>query len=172
MSKKNSVRPAESFREALPKIEKDDKGANVLMCPFCVPSHPILPFVPGPCGTAIEIKAIQKIYHAKYNKNMICARCHEGGGKMVLINNVFFHAHNCAPGVLTLTQEPKYSAVAKIVYNMKDGRLKKFIQDRMGKAASVDEVTPEGNKTGKVLGYFFHRSKNDNTPGISNRGTG
>lgn len=162
--KKNSIRPAVTYREALPKLEKDKNGANILMCPFCDPTHPILPFVPSACGTGIEIKAIQKIYEGKYNKDMICAKCHERGGKMVLWNNAFIHAHNCTPGVSVLAEEPKYSRVARFVYGMKEGKIKDLIQNRLGRAVAVDEVTPEGNKTGRVLGHFFHRSQNGKRP--------
>lgn len=162
MSKRNSVQPATSIRRAVPLLETEKNGSNVLMCPFCVPSHPITPFVPSGCGTVVEVLAAQTTYRAKYNKGMVCVKCGKDGGVMVRMNDAFTHNYDCTPGTTTLTAVPKFSKFAAFVFGMKDGRLKETIQGWTGVAAEVKEVTPEGERTGVILGHFFHKRKKEN----------
>lgn len=161
MSKRNSTQSPTTIRRKLPLLEKDEKGANVLMCPFCVPSHPILPFVPSGCGTLVEFQAVQTVYRAKYNDGIVCVKCGKGKGEMVKMNDAYVHNYDCVPGTTTLTVTPKFSKFAGFVFGMKDGRLKEFIQGFTGVAAEVKEVTPSGERTGVILGHFFHRKKQD-----------
>lgn len=162
MSKRSSVQQPTTIRRHVPLLEKDNHGANVLMCPFCIPSHPITPFVASGCGTVVEVQAVQTVYRAKYQKGMVCVKCGKSGGMMVRMNDAFTHSFDCTPGTTTLTAVPAFSKIATWVFKMKDGRLKEFIQGFTGVAAEVKEVTPEGERTGVILGHFFHQRKKDN----------
>ena len=157
MSKRNSNRPPYRERREMPKIENSKDGGKVLMCPFCNPSHPIMPFIPSPCGTVVEVTAVQLVFRAKYAKDMICAKCGQGGGEMVVWNEAFIHTHDCTPGTATLLVEPKYSKIAKAVFGLSDGKIKTLIQNILGEAKEVAEAKPDGKRTGKILGYFFYR---------------
>lgn len=126
------------------------------MCPFCKDSHPISPFVPSSCGTFVEVTAVQEVVRAKYNKNIKCAKCGQGGGEMVQWQNAYIHANDCTPGVRTMAEPPKYSKLAGVIYNMQAGWIKTQLEKITGKAVPVDEVTPNGTKTGVVLGHFFY----------------
>lgn len=159
MSKKQTFKPPYRQRTAVPKLTKDEHGANILLCPFCADPHPIMPFVPSPCGTTVTFYAEQTIYRAKADKRFVCAKCGQGGGEMVKWNNAFIHTPDCKPEIKTLTEPPKYSEFAKIVYTMPDGFIKNNIQKVLGKAQIVEEVTTDGQLTGTVLGYFFHKKK-------------
>lgn len=141
----------------LAPIAKMQGKEAVLYCPFCKPTHKILPGVPNPCGTFLEIQAMQTVFKAKYEKNLICLKCGQGGGEMVQYRNGFIHTHDCAPGVAALTEEPKFNRLAKIVYQIPWPALKTRIEKRVGRAMKVDEVKPDGERTGKVLGYAFFK---------------
>lgn len=154
--KKSSVQPKTTFRIEAP-IAKMEKKEAVLYCPFCKPTHRITPGVENPCGTHLEVRAVQTVYRAKYVKEMVCLKCGQGGGEMVQFRNGFIHAHDCAPGVAALTEEPKFNRFAQIVYSIPWPALKSRIEKRIGRAMQVDEVTPDGTRTGKILGYAFFR---------------
>jgi hypothetical protein len=154
--KKNSVRPRYTTRVEAP-IAKMEKNEAVLYCPFCKPTHRIAPGVETACGTRLEVRAVQMVFKAKYEKNMICVKCKQGGGEMVQFRNGFLHTHDCAPGVAALTEEPKFTPLAKVIYNLNWPAVKSKIEKRTGRAMKVDEVTPEGERTGKVLGYAFFK---------------
>ena len=156
MSKRSQIKPNTTTRTALPLVEKDKKGST-FMCPFCKPSHPISPFALSPCGTMVEVRATQEVIRARYDKKIKCAKCGEGGGDVVRWQNAYVHVHDCAPDIKTLSSEPKFSNFAKMVYNLSDGLFKRTIQRYMGRAVTVDEVTPDGKRTGVILGYFFHK---------------
>jgi len=161
MSKKQSFKPPYRQRTAVPKLTKDENGANILLCPFCADPHPIMPFVPSPCGTLVTFYAEQTIYRAKADNRFVCAKCGKGGGEMVKWNDAFIHTPDCKPEVRTLLEPPMYSQWARLVYNMHDGKIKDLIQQALGRAAVVEEVTPDGKVTGVVMGYFFHRKKKE-----------
>lgn len=107
------------------------------------------------CGTRLEVRAVQVVFRAKYQKDMICVKCGQGGGDMVRFQNAFIHADDCMPGVATFTEPPKYSKVAKLLYNF-PAFIKSIIEKKYGKIMPVDEVNPQGERTGVVLGYFFY----------------
>lgn len=157
MSKKNSVKPPYTTRKGIPKIIKDPNGNAMLLCPFCKPSHPLQPNSPAACGTILILTAEQTVIHAKYEKKLICVKCGKGGGDMVMYQNAFIHVHNCSPDVMTMTQPPKFSKRAALVYGLKWGWLKGIIERYTGRALPVDEVKQDGTRTGVVLGYFFHK---------------
>ena len=142
-------------RSSLPLVETI-KGGKVLMCPFCKPSHPVVPFQQAQCGTMIEVQAVQEVYRAKFDKRIKCAKCGQGGGEMVRWQNAFLHVIDCAPEIRTMAEPPKYSKLAGVVYNMQASWIKSQLEKFTGKAVPVDEVTPDGQKTGVVLGHFFY----------------
>jgi hypothetical protein len=107
------------------------------------------------------MRAVQTVYRAKFIKDMVCAKCGQGGGDMVRFQNAFIHVNDCSPGVVTLVEPPSLSFWARRVYFMPIW-FKSRIEKRTGRAMPVDEVLPDGQRTGKVLGYFFMKG------GISN----
>jgi len=146
-------------REAMPLTRKTKKGMDI-MCPFCSVSHPIYPNKPTPCGTEIQIKAVQYIITqgtAKKN-NVICMKCHKGtGGEMVACQNGFIHTFDCAPGTVVLSQEPKYNKMAARVFKLPT-KIRKVIEKRMGEVKEIAEIDASGNQTGNILGYFFYKN--------------
>lgn len=163
--KKKSYTPKSdtTTREAVPLLSKDGKGNAMLLCPFCTPPHPINPDSPSICGTILQVRALQTVYKPKkYGSKEVCVKCQKGGFEMVLFQGALVHTHDCTPGVVAMSTPPKYSLFAKFTYGMRDGRLKNFIQKRYGRAVPVEEVTPKGEKTGEIFGYFFNRGINGN----------
>lgn len=145
-------------RVGTPHITRDKDGAAILNCPFCVPTHPLRPDVGSACGTMLQVRAVQRVYRAKYEKHMTCVKCGKGDGEMVLFQNGFIHTHDCAPGVVALADPPKYSELAKRVHGT---RWQKLIERIYGEIMPVHEVNPDGTKTGVTIGYFFKkRGKN------------
>jgi len=154
--KKTSIKPKYTQRIEAPIAKKEKDGSASLWCPFCKPSHKILPGMEALCGTRLEVRAVQIVFKARYEKDMKCAKCGGGGGEMVRFQNAFVHTHDCTPGVATLTEPPKFSRWAAFVAKLPDS-LKNRIEKRTGKAMPVDEVTPTGERTGVVLGHFFYK---------------
>ena len=143
------------IRELPPKVEQTKKGV-VVLCPFCTPSHPILPGVINPCGTVLRVTAIQEYLtsHAtRYNK-IKCLKCGRFGGEMVRYRNGYVHIIECAPETKLLTEAPKFSRVAKHVYKL-PAKVRALIEKKTGQAKQLQEIDSEGVQTGNVLGYFF-----------------
>lgn len=153
--KKSTLKPKFTTRIEPPIAKKERDGSAGLYCPFCRPTHKILPGAESACGTRLEVRAVQMVFKAKYEKDMICAKCGQGGGEMVMFRNAFVHAHDCTPGVAILVEEPKFTRFAQIIYSIPWPALKSRIEKRTGRAMQVDEVMPTGERTGKVLGYTF-----------------
>lgn len=158
MSKKSSYKVPMTERIGQPIITRDKAGNAILNCPFCEPTHPIRPENNATCGTLLQVRAVQTVYRAKYDKRFICVKCGKGGSEMVRFQNGFIHTHNCAPGVVALEQPPKFSKFAKRVASMRPF-LRNTMEAMFGKVVPVLEVTPEGVQTGIVLGHFFKRGK-------------
>lgn len=157
MSHKKSLnRPPYTERVATPKVQKDPAGNAILLCPFCNPSHPLEAGSASACGTILQVRAVQIVYEAKFNKNMVCVKCQKGGGKLVHFNNAFVHSHDCMPGVATFVDAPKFSKMAEIVFNLPQW-IKPTFEKYLGEAKPVEEVTETGARTGKTLGHFFWR---------------
>jgi len=164
MSKRKGFKQPVSTRSALPKVQKDEHGANILMCPFCTEPHPITPFVPAPCGTRVVVTAEQIVYRAAQDKKMICAKCHKGGGQMVLWHNAFLHIPDCDPTIRTPIEPPAFSKLAEWTYKRK-GVVRSLLEKWYGKVMAVEEVMPDGKLTGTILGYYFQKEKkNDKHP--------
>lgn len=159
MSKKHTPRPKVTNRIESPKITKDETGAAVLLCPFCNPPHTLRTDGISGCGTIIQVRAVQAVYRSNLHKDMVCVKCQKSGGDMVQFNDAFVHIADCMPGVTTITEEVQYSKFAKFVFGLRPGKLKKYLETRYGEVKSVAEVTPNGERTGKILGYFFYKKK-------------
>jgi len=157
MTKKTEPKPNFTKRVGNPTIAKDEQGNAMLLCPFCTPTHTLHPQVPSPCGTQLILTAEQVVFKAKYIKGMVCVKCKKPGGEMVRFQNAYVHTHDCAPGVMTMTIPPTYSKAAAVVHKIKVPFVKDLIERYTGKAMQVDEVTGAGERTGTVLGYFFHK---------------
>jgi hypothetical protein len=142
-------------REAPPKVEKTKKGIAI-QCPFCIPTHPILPGTESPCGTTLKVTAIQGYLssHATKNNKLHCLKCGQIGGEMIRYRGGWIHMRECAPETKLLTEIPKLSRVAKMVYKM-PAKMRFRIEKRFGAVKELQEINEEGTQTGKVLGYFF-----------------
>lgn len=150
----NGQKPEVTTRELPPKVRKLERGMQ-LMCPFCVPPHPIVPNQDAVCGTSVKVVAVQVIIPLRTvrDKGLTCAKCGEQGkGPMVRFGQGFVHLEDCKPGMVFFAQKPVYSRMAKYVYHLKDGWWKKFLTARYGEPAEVKETA-----TNKVEGYAFQR---------------
>lgn len=161
MSKKNSFRAPATTREQQPMMG-GDKTHPVLLCPFCNPTHPLGIGPENPCGTIINVTAVQTVYKAKLNPGMTCVRCKQAGGTMVKYLQGFAHTHECVKGLVLLPFIPEDNRFARFVFNMKDGKLKEFLQRKNGIAQPIREIDPQGNETEKILGHFFYKPQVNN----------
>jgi len=155
MSKNNKQFPTRQ-RIDQPLLEKDKNGNVTLMCPFCKPSHPIGSENNSSCGTMVQVRAIQTVFKAKFDKRLICVKCGQGGGEVVTFQNGFVHTHNCNPDAVTLEKLPEFSKLAKFIYERGD-TTKKVMEFIFGEVVIVEEVDLSGKKTGVILGHFFKR---------------
>ena len=158
MSKRSVRKPETRTREAPPRMSTSKEGVT-LLCPFCNPSHPIVPGTPSLCGTSLRVTAVQTVISARMARmeKIVCLKCKKSsGGDMVAYMNGYIHLHDCAPGTHLITTPPKYSRFAKVVFGLHP-RLRDKIEKRTGKAQRVDEIDPNGNETGRVIGYFFQK---------------
>lgn len=158
MSKTKNFKEPARTRYGTPTITRDKDGTAILNCPFCAPTHPIRPNIASVCGTMLEVRAVQRVYRAKYEKGMVCVKCGQGGGEMVLFQNGFIHTYDCKPGVVALANPPKFSRLADAAHKAPPS-VRKMIEGVMGDIVPVYEVNPDGTKTGVTLGYFFKRGK-------------
>ena len=154
--KQSRVKPRTTVRIEAPQAGKGKDGKPTLLCPFCRPTHPLIPGKVSMCGTALEMRAVQTVFKAKFIKGMVCAKCGQGGRDMVHFQNAFVHVHDCTPGVATFTDPPDLSFFAHGVYLLPLS-FRKRIEKYTGTAMPVDEVKPDGTRTGQVLGYFFNK---------------
>lgn len=127
-----------------------------LYCPFCNPSHLLIPGKQAACGTQLQVRAVQSIYRSRFVDEMVCVKCGKGGGEMAQYQGAFAHVIDCTPGVAMLAEPPKFSKLAGLVYVLPEWA-KKRIEPRVGRAMPVDEVKEDGTRTGNVLGHFFYR---------------
>lgn len=153
------ARPILKTREK-PPIPMPTKNGIELRCPFCSDHHQLLPNVESPCGTRIEVTAVQEVISAKLvrKENLICIKCTKPGGEMVRYRNSFIHAEECNPEVKFLQEEPKYSLLAKLVFGLPES-IRKRVEKVTGRADQVLDMDNQGVRTGKVLGYFFWKPR-------------
>jgi len=156
--KKNTVKPKVTQRRAQPRLSQEENKI-VILCPFCTPSHALIPGRASPCGTILDVQAVQLVFKAKYS-DLVCVKCGGGGGDMVKYQNAFVHLEDCSPGVVTLAEPPEYSKIAGIIYKLPKWA-KSIIEKYSGTVMNVDEVSPDGKRTGVTLGYFFVKGKSD-----------
>jgi hypothetical protein len=161
MSKHKPERSNFKIRELPPQLRKTREGMQVL-CPFCEQPHPLLPGIDSPCGTTLKVTAVQTILtsHAAKQGDIFCLKCGKTGGEMIHYMNGWIHLVDCDPSTKLLNSVPKLSRMAKIVYRMPRW-LQKPIEKHTGRAQEVQEIDPDGKKTGKILGYFFWSGKVD-----------
>ena len=157
-NKPKGWRPPATTRIEAPKFGKTKDGKDSILCPFCNPTHPLTPGSEAMCGTALQVRAVQMVYKAKHYKGMVCAKCGKDGDQMVRFQNAFIHVKDCTPGVATLTESPQFSKLARLVYTAPP-YIKALFEKRFGSAMSVDEVLPNGTRTGNIIGYFFMKGK-------------
>jgi hypothetical protein len=152
-------------REQPPKLNPTKNGVQVL-CPFCNPPHALIPGEAAVCGTTLRVTAVQPIliaHASKFNK-IKCLKCHQFGGEMVMYNTGYIHLADCMPGTRLLTQPPKFSKNAKMVFGLPKG-LRDFVEKSTGKVQQVREIDAEGTETGRILGYFFLKPGKDKKAG-------
>lgn len=163
MSKRNTSfpklapRPLINTREKQP-IPMPTKNGILLLCPFCDDRHALIPNQESPCGTRIEVKAVQEVISAKLarKEGLICVKCHKVGGEFVRYRNVYVHLANCSPGTVLLQEEPKNNVLAQIVFKMPKWA-KERVEPFAGRADRVLEIDEAGKETGKVLSYLFRK---------------
>jgi len=157
---KNKTKTNLRVRELAPKLRQSKEGIQIL-CPFCEPTHPILPGQISTCGTTLRVTALQTVMPSRVSQaeNIACIKCHKvGHGDMVRYMNGFVHLEDCAPGTKLLAHPPAFSRTARLVFNL-PAKLRTAAEKRTGKAQRVDEIDAEGKETGKTLGYFFLKAK-------------
>lgn len=162
--KHKTFRPIVNTRELPPKVRQTPNGFQ-LLCPFCIPTHVIVPGQSATCGTELKLTAIQTVIPARTanDKQLRCMKCHVvGKGPMVRFGGGFVHREDCQPGTKLLIDPPPHSKLAQRVYHLKDGHLKRWLERRYGKAQYVGEVDNAGNETGKILSYFFQKVRTPN----------
>lgn len=142
-------------RSMPPKVEQTKKGV-VVQCPFCIPTHPILPGVASQCGTILDVKAIQSYLssHATHHNKIHCLKCGEIGGEMVPYRRGYVHIKDCKPDTKLITEIPKLSHWAKAVFHM-PAKVRSKLEKIYGVAKELKEIDTEGKQTGVTLGYFF-----------------
>lgn len=149
------ARPLLKTRE-LPPIPFPTKNGVELRCPFCSDHHVILPNTESPCGTRVEVVAVQEVISSRLvrKEGLICIKCRKSGGEMVRYRNSFVHAEECNPEVRLLQEIPKFSWFADKVFHLPEP-FRKRIEKFTGRADQVQDMDTNGERTGKVLGYFF-----------------
>lgn len=155
MSKRTHRKPPTKERRMVPRV--NDKGE--LACPFCRPTHLLDPAQQSPCGTHIEITAVQVVYKAQYLKEPVkCLKCGGDKGDMVRFQGAFIHAVDCKPGMALMTETPNLTPWARFIYHLPNFA-KRPIERRVGRASPLEIIDEKGVKTGEIAGYFFYKSQ-------------
>lgn len=141
MAKHNRPR----IRKQAPRISQDGKGM-VIECPFCHPPHRLRLDMPAPCGTILELKAVQSLY-----QDVTCVLCGKPGGTLIKVGELYRHANECSPGKRLYTIPPKPSKTAAIFY-----RFPKWIQARYTRRTRKYAVQLS-DQEGEVHGYAWDR---------------
>lgn len=114
--------PQSRERSELPKLGELN-GQKVIVCPFCDPPHALIAEEVAPCGTYIQVRAVQNVF-----RNEKCELCGERNGLLIMVGNKFKHTHDCSPGKFLFAAPPKKSTIAGVVYKLPD-----FIQPAFAK---------------------------------------
>lgn len=142
-------------RELPPNVEKKNKGVEV-QCPFCQPTHAILPGVISPCGTTLRVTAVQEVFSIHYTRHndIHCLKCSQSGKEMVRYRSGYICLKECSPGTKLMTEIPPLSKRAKFIFNL-PVKIRNIIEKRTGVAKELHEIDKDGKDTGVVLGHFF-----------------
>lgn len=161
------ARPLVKTRTAQP-IPMPTKNGIELRCPFCSDHHVIFPNVESPCGTRIEVTAVQEVISKSLvrKENLTCIKCFKSGGEMVRYRNSFIHAEECNPEARLLQDIPPNNRLAQFVFGLPDWA-KKGIEKFTGPASIVHEIDNDGHKTGKIAAYLFWKGQNGKHPAAS-----
>ena len=127
-----------------------------MLCPFCKVPHPIFPHREAECGTYLELTAVQSIVSMSKAKQIQCIKCGKPGGTMVKSGDSYIHAQECAPNKVILTEMPKVSRLAQIAYNLPPV-LQNLLSKKYGRPSKISMIDNEGNETGDIAGYYFHK---------------
>lgn len=159
-------------REAFPAMNKTKEGAQIL-CPFCTPTHPLLPGEPASCGTILKLTAVQSIVPSRISRmsGIKCLKCHMGGGEMVQYMNGYVHLNDCTPGTRLLPSMPNFNIIAGLIYKF-PMILRQRIEKLTGITQEVREIDQEGKETGRILGHFFLPIQKRQTQVVSNDASG
>ena len=143
---KDKFKPTPGGWERRKLIQPKVVGENAqVLCPFCARPH-ILPIVgPAACGTRLEIRAVQKVYHG-----VACSLCGKAQGTMVRVGDKYKHAVPCTPGKELYATPPPASRSAAFWWGAPKF-VHYFIARRFGR--SVVEFKQQG----KVVGYAWER---------------
>ena len=133
------------IRRQAPVISQSGKGI-IIECPFCHPPHQLRLDIPAPCGTILELKAVQSLY-----QDVTWALCGQTGGTLIKVGELYRHANECSPGKRLYTIPPKPSLGAAIFY-----RLPKWIQARHTRRTRKYAVQLS-DQEGNVHGYAWDR---------------
>jgi len=133
-----------TVRRSSCKVVVKDNLAQVL-CPFCLPPHPISLAGPAACGTTVKVVAHQILYSA-----VPCSLCGESSGTLVRIADQYVHVKGCTPGRRLYTSPPKASKLASLAWRL-PAAYHKWLR-RRGK------VVVELRKGAQVAGYAFDKA--------------
>ena len=151
MSKNNPHRKGnlikKNVRKQKPVITKQN-GKIAILCPFCPNPHPISPDQQSPCGTHLELNAVQLTY-----RNVECVLCGDKKGVLVRAGDKFVHAHKCSPGKVYYPTPPKKSRLAAILFGFPQ-----FTHLWLGRVFGKVPIRLQDDK-GEVAGYTWQPIK-------------
>ena len=130
------------IRRQAPRISNDGKGV-LIECPYCHPPHPLRVDLPAPCGTILELRAIQNLY-----RDVKCVLCENSQGTLIKVGEYYRHAHECSPGKRIYTVPPEKSRSAAVFH-----RFPKFLHKFY--ARNFGKVVIELSHQGEVAGYAW-----------------
>lgn len=160
MAKQSGYKPATKVREAPPRAREID-GEMKLLCPFCAVPHPLSIGQASPCGTSLQINAVQIVVPVRTVRQygLKCIKCGKSGGEMTPFNKGYTHLVDCMPQLPLLAEPPKkYSRLARWIYGL-PGNLRTPLERFTGAVKRVDEIDSHGQDTGRTLGYIFYKEK-------------
>ena len=135
--------PKPITRDATPVMGKLG-GKDVLMCPYCDPPHPISTQEVSPCGTVLEVRAIQAVF-----KGQKCALCGQTNGHQIMAGSRFVHTPDCTPGKKMYAVAPDKSAWAAVLWRFPDW-VQLWVARKFGKV-----VMELRDKDDEVSGYAW-----------------
>lgn len=145
MSKKKA-RPTRLKHRSKAVKFKWENGDLKILCPFCSEEHAIDIQNVSPCGTVLQMNAVQEIW-----KNTTCVLCGESDQeRMVKVGDKFRHIYDCSPGKRLLIIPPKPSLSAKY-FSLLPERVQWFLVKRLGRVPVHFK-----NDSGET-GYFWEK---------------